>query len=178
MPEFNAHTLTPEATADHLKTDLVEGLTTEEVRQRLARSGPNELREEPPPTLLQRLWDQFNNFVVILLIVAAIISAIVGAYTGEGFTDALAIVAIIALNAILGGVNARDLRTFEVDMGAAARAVESIPADRVAVFMSGIRSSDDFATIARTRVDAVLVGEGLMRAADPGERLREIVEGA
>ncbi len=104
MPEFYAHTLTTEDVAGHLQTDLSRGLTPDEVQQRLTRYGPNELREEPPPTLLQMLGEQFNNFVVILLIVAAIISAVVGAYTGEGYTDALAIVAIIALNAILGVV--------------------------------------------------------------------------
>jgi len=43
--------------------------------------------------------------------------------------------------------------------------------------MSGVRTSRDFADVARTRADAVLVGEGLMRAPDPGRRLVEIVEG-
>ena len=97
MAEILAHTLSPEVTAERLDSDLTRGLTESEVQRRLAASGPNELREEPPPTLLKMLFDQFNNFVVILLIVAAIVSAIVGAYTGEGYTDAIAIVAIIAL---------------------------------------------------------------------------------
>jgi len=104
MAEILAHTLSSEATAARLSSDPTHGLSEAEVQRRLAETGPNELREEPPPTLLQMLIDQFNNFVVILLIVAAIISAIVGAYTGEGYTDAIAIVAIIALNAVLGVV--------------------------------------------------------------------------
>ncbi len=102
MPDLNVHTLPVDEVARRLQSDHSHGLSEEEARQRLAQHGPNELREEPPPTLLQMLWEQFNNFVVILLIVAAIISAMVGAYTGEGYTDALAIVAIVALNAILG----------------------------------------------------------------------------
>ncbi|NPV66769.1 MAG: cation-translocating P-type ATPase [Anaerolineae bacterium] len=100
--EFEPHTHPVAEVAERLASNPVTGLTEEEASRRLAQYGANELREEPPPTLLQMLWEQFNNFVVILLIVAAIISAIVGAYTGEGYVDALAIVAIVALNAILG----------------------------------------------------------------------------
>ena len=90
-------------------------------------------------------------------------------------------------------VNARDLRTFAVDPDAAAQALAPVPADRVAVFMSGIRSREDFRWAAQTRADAVLVGEGLMRPeaaapeaeapdteppdTEPGARLREWVAG-
>lgn len=73
------------------------------------------------------------------------------------------------------GVNARDLRTFRVDLPAAQRTVSRIPPDRIAVFMSGIRSADDLSNVASGRADAVLVGEGLMRADEPGERLRELL---
>jgi indole-3-glycerol phosphate synthase len=73
------------------------------------------------------------------------------------------------------GVNARDLTSFRVDMDAAARCVARIPDDAVAVFMSGVRALDDFKSIARGRADAVLIGEGLMRAEDPGARLRELL---
>jgi indole-3-glycerol phosphate synthase len=76
------------------------------------------------------------------------------------------------------GVNARDLRSFSVDAGQAAALVDRIPRERVAVFMSGVRSSDDFARVASTRADAVLIGEGLMRAVDPGARLAELLRDA
>lgn len=72
------------------------------------------------------------------------------------------------------GINARDLRTFAVDPEKAAQAIEAVGADRVSVFMSGIRQRSDVLRIERTRADAVLVGEGLMRAADPGAKLREL----
>ena len=75
------------------------------------------------------------------------------------------------------GVNARDLRTFRLDPEAAARAMARIPADRVAVFMSGIRTREDVDQVARTRADAILVGEGLMRAPDPGARLAQLLGG-
>lgn len=77
----------------------------------------------------------------------------------------------VAAGATIIGVNARDLSTFDVDMRAARGCIERIPASCVAVFMSGIRSADDFREVARSRADAVLIGEGLMRSEDPGARL-------
>lgn len=79
----------------------------------------------------------------------------------------------LATRATLVGVNARDLRTFRVDREAALRALALIPTDRVAVHMSGVGSAADLRSIAQSRADAVLIGEGLMRAAEPGARLRE-----
>lgn len=70
-------------------------------------------------------------------------------------------------DATIVGVNARDLRSFQVDSTHAARLVDEIPADRVAVFMSGVRTAQDFARVRETRADAVLIGEGLMRQANP-----------
>jgi len=77
----------------------------------------------------------------------------------------------VTAGARIVGVNARDLRTFAVDMAAAAQAAESIPVDRVAVLMSGMRSPEDLDRAAAGRTDAVLVGEGFMRAPDPGAQL-------
>ncbi len=73
------------------------------------------------------------------------------------------------------GVNARDLRTFRVDVKAAGRALSRVPADRVAVFMSGVHDRAGFRRVAEGLADAVLVGEGLMRAPDPEEKLREML---
>ena len=80
--------------------------------------------------------------------------------------------------ATIVGVNARDLSTFRVDMSAAAKCVDRIPEGSVAVFMSGVRSPEDFVEIAQGRADAVLIGEGLMRAEDPGARLKELLGAA
>jgi indole-3-glycerol phosphate synthase len=80
--------------------------------------------------------------------------------------------------ATIVGVNARDLRSFTVDSGHAASLVDAIPAERIAVFMSGVRSAADFARVAATRADAVLIGEGLMRAPDPGAALSALLAGA
>ncbi len=81
----------------------------------------------------------------------------------------------VAAGSTIIGVNARDLSTFDVDMSAARRCIDGIPAGCVAVFMSGIRSADDFREVAKSRADAVLIGEGLMRSEDPGARLSELL---
>lgn len=91
--------------------------------------------------------------------------------------DALELDRALASHATIIGVNARDLRSFTVDSGHAAALVNRIPADRVAVFMSGVRSPEDFARVSGTRADAVLIGEGLMRSADPGAQLAAFLKG-
>ena len=77
--------------------------------------------------------------------------------------------------ATIVGVNARDLRTFRVDKDMARHCVERIPAEHIAVFMSGVRTNEGFREVAQGRADAVLIGEGLMRAGDPGARLAELL---
>jgi indole-3-glycerol phosphate synthase len=81
----------------------------------------------------------------------------------------------LASEASIVGVNARDLRSFSVDAGQASALIERIPRDRIAVFMSGVRSRADFARVAGTRADAVLIGEGLIRDRDPGAKLAELL---
>lgn len=78
----------------------------------------------------------------------------------------------VGTGAAIVGFNARDLTTFDVDPGAAARAVDGIPAEHVAIYMSGIRTRDDFARVAAGRADAALIGEGLMRQGDPETTLK------
>ncbi len=102
------HALSIEETARRLGTDLRRGLSPDQVAERQARYGPNELAERPRPGFLARLWAQLNDFLVMILIVSAIVSAIIGwsEYRKSGemteFIDAIAIMAIVTLNAILG----------------------------------------------------------------------------
>lgn len=99
--EHDWHTLRPEQVLNHFEVQD-NGLTSDEAKRRLEQYGPNALKESPRPTFLQMLWDQLNNFVVILLIVASGISALLGDYV-----EAAAIMAIVVLNAILGIVQER-----------------------------------------------------------------------
>ncbi len=76
------------------------------------------------------------------------------------------------------GVNARDLSSFRVDPEAASRAIQKIPENRIAVYMSGVSSPEELSRVAAGRADAVLIGSGLMRAGDPGRRLAELLSSA
>ena len=99
MPESTPHALPVSQALEHFESQLHQGLTTAEARARLERYGPNELQEKPRPGFFKLLLDQFNNFLVIILIVAAIVSLLLGEYI-----DAAAILAIVILNAVLGVV--------------------------------------------------------------------------
>jgi indole-3-glycerol phosphate synthase len=80
----------------------------------------------------------------------------------------------LAAGAKIIGINNRDLKTFTVDLGLAARLRKSIPADIVTVAESGIRSPDDVRALKDAGVDAVLIGESLMRAADKKRFLADL----
>jgi indole-3-glycerol phosphate synthase len=75
------------------------------------------------------------------------------------------------------GVNNRDLRTLAVDPGRAARLRPLVPRDRIFVAESGVRTVADVAALAAIEADAVLVGETLMRAADPAAALQALHRG-
>ncbi len=64
------------------------------------------------------------------------------------------------------GINNRDLRTFQVDLGVTERLAPQVPEGALIVAESGIRTPDDVARVAAVAVDAILVGESLMRADD------------
>jgi indole-3-glycerol phosphate synthase len=72
------------------------------------------------------------------------------------------------------GVNARDLESLEVDEDRALALLRSVPDDRIAVFESGISTPGQVARAVGAGAKAVLVGEALMRAEDPGAKLREL----
>jgi indole-3-glycerol phosphate synthase len=90
--------------------------------------------------------------------------------------DAAEAARAVALGAPLIGVNHRDLRTFTMDLDLAVRLRPVIPADRVLVAESGIRTAADVRRLGQAGIEAVLVGETLMRAPDPGAALRSLLE--
>jgi len=79
------------------------------------------------------------------------------------------------LGAEIIGVNNRDLRTFEVDLGTAERLAEKLPAGVLRIAESGIRDGDDIRRLRACGYDAFLVGETLMRANDPGAKLAQML---
>ena len=75
------------------------------------------------------------------------------------------------------GINNRNLKTFEVDFSNALRLRERVPEGTLFVAESGIRTAEDIRQLAEARVDAVLVGETLMRASDRAAALGELRRG-
>ena len=82
-----------------LETDLANGLSDQEAHNRLAKYGPNQLEEKKGRGPFGILFSQFKDFIIWVLIAAAIISGLLGEWI-----DALAIIAIVILNAIMGFV--------------------------------------------------------------------------
>jgi indole-3-glycerol phosphate synthase len=82
----------------------------------------------------------------------------------------------LAAGARLVGINHRDLRTFAVDTTLAARMRPEIPPSRLVVAESGIRTADDVRGLRAAGINAILVGETLMRASDPGAALTALLE--
>ncbi len=85
-----------------LKTSKEKGLTEAEVQQIRKEKGYNELQATKKKTLIQRFIDQFKDFSIIVLIIAAIVSGIVGITEGEGITDTIIILIVVLVNAIIG----------------------------------------------------------------------------
>ena len=73
------------------------------------------------------------------------------------------------------GINNRDLRTFEVDLELTFTLLEDVPAGTIVVAESGVSDPDVVADLQTAGVDAVLVGEALMRAADPGAEVARLL---
>ena len=79
-----------------------EGLTSAEARARLEKNGPNKLKEGKKESLIKRFLNQLTDPMIIILLAAAVISAITSAFAGEAPTDVFIILAVVLINAILG----------------------------------------------------------------------------
>jgi indole-3-glycerol phosphate synthase len=121
----------------------------------------------------------------VLLIVAALDEATLGELHDEARACGLDVLVevhdeaeaatAVRVGATIVGINARDLRTFDVDRGAFSRLRPRLPARVLAVAESGVRDPDDVRDAARSGADAVLVGESLVRATDPTAAVAALV---
>ena len=93
------HALSAPDVAQRLTVDPQAGLSAEEAARRIVQYGLNEIRERPPRPLWRMFLDQFTDFMILVLIGAAIISGIIGEPP-----DAIAIVVIVLLNGVIGFV--------------------------------------------------------------------------
>jgi indole-3-glycerol phosphate synthase len=80
----------------------------------------------------------------------------------------------LKLKTPLVGINNRNLRTFEVSLDATLGMLKDVPADRILITESGILSAADVQKMRDAHVNAFLVGEAFMRAADPGQALADL----
>ena len=104
------------------------------------------------------------------------LDALVEVHTAEELERVLAVLGESGADAI--GVNNRNLKTFEVRLETSLELVERIPRGVVRVAESGIASAQDVARLRAAGFDAFLIGESLMRQADPGVALAELLAGA
>lgn len=97
------HSSSVEEVSKKLKTNINIGLSGEEAQKRFERYGPNNLKEKKKESIFVKFIKQFNDFMIITLIIAAIISAVVSKLNGEAdYIDSIIIVAIVIFNAIMG----------------------------------------------------------------------------
>ncbi len=86
------------------ETDVSSGLTSEQVEEKRSIFGMNEIVSKNKKSIAKMVLEQFQDFMIIILIIAAIISGVVGQTNGEGFTDSIIILVIVVLNAVIGVV--------------------------------------------------------------------------
>jgi len=91
------HRLETSEILSQLHSDAASGLSTAEAQRRLTEHGPNELSERGRKSPWRILWEQLTGLMVVILIIAAVVSAALG-----DWKDAIAILAIVVLNAALG----------------------------------------------------------------------------
>ena len=89
---------------NELKTNINKGIKTEEIKEKRTSYGFNELEAKKKESLFIKFLKQFKDFMIIILIIAAIVSAFVGVNQGEGFTDSIIIMVVVIVNAIIGVV--------------------------------------------------------------------------
>ncbi|NMC37177.1 MAG: calcium-translocating P-type ATPase, PMCA-type [Bacteroidales bacterium] len=94
-----------------LGTDLNSGLSGEEVKRRLTEYGYNQISSGKRKSFARMFFEQFRSFMIIILLIAAAISGVVGVMEGEGLLDTFVILGILILNAFVGAFQERKAET-------------------------------------------------------------------
>jgi len=140
------HTLTAAGVALQLGSDLESGLTSAEAARRLLAEGPNEIREQRRRSIVRMVASQFEDFMILVLIAAAIVSGLIGEAA-----DAAIILAIVVVNGAIGF--AQDYRAERV-----MAALRQLAALKAVVVRDGRRHA--IAASAIVRGDLVLIEAG------------------
>ena len=116
-----------------LKTVETSGLTTEEAIRRLEEYGYNQLISKRKKSFFQIFMAQFKSFMIIILLIAAVISGVVGIMEGEGLLDTFVILGILMLNALVGAFQERKAES-------SLEALKNLAAPETKVFREGVIS--------------------------------------
>ena len=120
-----------------LQTNIKEGLTEEQVKSNYEKYGMNELKQKKKKSLFVKFLEQFKDFMIIVLIIAAIVSGAVGIAEGEGITDTIIILIVVVLNAIIGVVQeSKAEKSLEALQKLSAHASKVVRNGKVAVVQS------------------------------------------
>jgi Ca2+-transporting ATPase len=140
-----------------LKTDTAKGLRTDEVKRRLVEYGYNQLTSKRRKSFVQIFIEQFKSFMIIILLIAAVISGVVGLMQGEGLLDTYVILGILVLNAFVGAFQERKAET-------SLEALKSLAAPLTKVLRDGVIKE----VLTRELVpgDIVILETGAVIAAD------------
>ncbi len=92
-------------------TSEADGLTGEEAARRLVEYGYNILEEKRRKSFFSMFFDQFRSFMIIILLVAAVISAVIGVMEDEGLLDTFVILGILIVNALIGAIQEKKAET-------------------------------------------------------------------
>ena len=93
---------TVKETKEYFNLDEENGLSSEQVNENRQKYGTNELQAKKKKSTFVKFLEQFKDFMIIVLIIAAIISGVVGYIEGEGITDSIIILIVVILNAVIG----------------------------------------------------------------------------
>lgn len=95
---------TIEQVEKELETDIEKGLKKEQIQNKKEQYGFNELESKKKQSLFSKFLNQFKDFMIIVLIIAAVVSGYIGIKEGEGITDTIIILIVVIMNAIIGVV--------------------------------------------------------------------------
>ena len=96
---------------DRLRTSDTSGLSSAEAKRRLDEYGYNILEEKGKKSIIMMFFAQFRSFMIIILLVAAAISGVVGVMEGEGLLDTFVILGILVVNALIGAIQEKKAET-------------------------------------------------------------------
>ena len=137
MKQYYNHSV--EEVSKEFQTDAERGLSPDEIASRLEKYGKNMLIQKKGRPFIVMFLEQFKSFLIILLIIAAVISGVMGVRTGEGLLDTYIIMGILLLNAFIGAYQEYQAQK---SMDALKKMEDVVPGDVVVLEVGDIVPAD------------------------------------